>query len=185
MTATGKKIKRVVEPKMSRNVDNTRGSHLWSYNHFRTSILTSLLNDLIDLENNGFENENICKQVQRSLEYFINASTHVPQGGFLSGGPLYKEIENFKEAYVAWNNVHGGDDVHKSQRRKYMRKLRDRRQSISNKVRRLQYELENNLDQKILHDSYRAIGEMITMVPNVFINLSVSYKDYLKRGGIN
>lgn len=183
MASNTKRIRPAKESKASREVDNTRGSHLWSYNHFRTRILTSLLNDLIDLENSGFEDDKICDKIQLALDYFINASTHVPQGGFLSGGPLYKEIENFKNTYVRWNNIKGGKDIHRVERRKRIRELRDKRQKISNKVRKLQYELDNNLDQKILHDTYRAIGNIIGMVPDIFKNLSDSYADYLKRGG--
>ena len=166
----------------SRVVDNTRGSHLWSYNHYRSRILTSLLNDLIELENEGLDEEN-CKMVRRSLEYFVNASTSVPKGGFLSGGPLYKEIESFAATYKEWNDVNGRDEFNIQMRRKKVRELRKNRQRISNKIRKLQYELENNLDQKVLHDSYNAIGDIIKLVPGIFKNLSSSYNDYLKKGG--
>ncbi|PSL24035.1 hypothetical protein [Chitinophaga ginsengisoli] len=173
------RIKQLAVSKESRSVDNTHGSNLWTYNHFRTSILTSLLNDLIDLENDGL-NEDICKVVRRSLEYFINASTNVPKGGFLSGGPLYLEIETFARTYKEWNDVDGKLPENVKQRREYLKKLRKQRQAITNKVRRLQFEIENNLDQKILADSYRAIGEIIGLVPNIFKNLTASYHTYMK-----
>ena len=178
----GRKIKHAEDSMESRSVNNTRGSFLWSYNHFRTSILTSLLNDLIDLENDGL-NEDICKLVRKSLEYFINASTNVPQGGFLSGGPLYKEIESFANTYRDWNDINGKDASNIKLRRLLVVKLRQKRQQISNKVRRIQFELENGLDQKILSDSYKAIGELINLGPNLFLNLTSSYKDFMKRGG--
>lgn len=175
-----RKIKKVEESNASREVDNTRGSNLWSFNHFRIRILTSLLNDLIDVENEGLCNEDVCLKIQTSLDYFINAATEIPKGGFLGGGPLYLEIESFKVTYIKWNGVEGGTQLHKIERQKLLRQLRKKRQIISNKARKIQYLIENNLDQILLKDAYRAIGEMINMVPSIFINLSSSYKDYKK-----
>lgn len=173
------RLKKLESPQAPRNVDNTRGSHLWAYNHFRINILTSLLNDLIEMENEGLTEE-YCSQVRKSLEYFINASTNVPQGGFLSGGPLYKEIESFSETYTAWNDINGKSPENTKYRRKLVGELRKKRQKITDKVRKLQYELDNNLDQKILEETYNAIGNLVNMVPNLFKNLSSSYKTYLK-----
>lgn len=176
------RLRRLQLPQEARNVDNAQGSHLWAYNHFRTNVLTSLLNDLIDLENEGLD-ENYCKEVRRSLEYFINASTNIPKGGFLSGGPLYLEIDSFAKTYKEWNDVNGQDPDYIKKRRALIKSLRKKRQTISNKVRRLQYELENNLDQKILTDTYNVIDDLIKLVPNLFKNLTSSYKDYLKATG--
>jgi hypothetical protein len=178
----GRKMKKVESRGGPKVVNNRRGSHLWAYNHFRTSIITSLLNDLIDCENEGIE-EGICRQIKKSLNYYINASTNVPSGGFLAGGSLYKEIESFYHVYEKWNGVDGTTRDAIIERRNLVRVLRKKRQNITDKIRRLQFELENNLDQKILYDSYQAIGDIINMVPGVFKNLSLSYSDYLKRGG--
>jgi hypothetical protein len=182
MGSRKRKLKKVVDARVSRNVDNTQGSHLWSFNHYRINILTSLLNDIIDLENDGLE-EDTCKIVRKSLDYFINASTNVPVGGFLSGKALYEEIESFANTYKEWNGIEGKTPEFVDQRRQIVKQLRRKRQGITNKVRRLQYELENHLDQKLLADSYTAIGEVIKLVPNVFNNLASSYGDYLKRSG--
>ena len=101
MTSRGsenKKSKKLNIP--AGTINNTKGSHLWAYNHFRTGILTGLLNDLIDLEQDGLD-DTLCSQ----LEYFANASTQVPSSGSLSGKPLYKVIESFNETYFQWNEV--------------------------------------------------------------------------------
>lgn len=121
--------------------------------------------------------------MRKSLDFLINAATSVPEGGLFSGKALYKEIEDFHKTYSEWNNVNGRKPEFVIQRRKLLIQLRRKRQNISNKVRLLQYELENNLDQKLLIDSYTAIGEVIKLVPSIFKNLSSSYSDYLKRGG--
>jgi len=167
-------------PKTSRSVNNTKGSVLWEFNHMRRAILTNLLNDLVDLEYEGFSNQELSDKVQLFLEYLINAATEVPEGGLFSGKPLYKDFESFKKAFVEWNNIKGHEDANRAARRKRIEILRNKRQNITNKVRKLQYELENNLDQKLIHDSYKVIGDMINLVPDIFKNLSGAYRDYLK-----
>jgi len=165
----------------SRAVDNTRGSMLWSFNFFRINILTSLLNDLYDLESEGLEDE-ICEKVQASLEYFGNAATDIPQGGFMTG-PIYKDIGKFTETYIDWNKIKGNDDESREERRAIRLKLKKHRQTITNKARRLQYELDNNLDQKLLEAGYRAIGDLTTLVPDLLNNLTQSFNEFVKRRG--
>ena len=167
--------------KSSREVDNRRGSKLWAFNHFRSPILTSLLNDLVDLEREGLE-DSYCNKVATWLEYFTNYSTEFPRGGFMTG-PIYREIDQFTKLYRRWNDIKGGTEEAVRERRQALVKLRKQRQKITNKARRLQFELDNELDQKLLRDTYRAIGELIQLVPNLFINLANAYGEYLKHGG--
>ena len=175
-----RKKKKTIE-KSSRKVDNTRGSKLWAFNHFRSPILTSLLNDLVDLEAEGLEDP-YCKKILSFLEYSVNAATEFSRGGFMTG-PIYKDIEEFRRLYFEWNEIKGRTEKDSWDRRIYLGRLRDQRQRITNKARRLQYELDNELDQKLLADTYRAIGELINLVPNLFSNLAHAYNDYLARGG--
>jgi len=163
------------------SIDNTRGSVLWAYNHYRKSMMTSLLNDLIDLENNGLAEE-YCQYIQKSLEYFVNATTEVPRGGFLTG-PLYKQAQEFADLYFQWNKIEGSDPGKTSQRRKLLVQLRDQRQKITDRARSLQYELQNDLDKKVLADTYKAVGNLINIVPDLFKSLASAYGDYIKRGG--
>ena len=165
----------------SRAVDNTRGSTLWSFNYFRINILTSLLNDLYDLETKGLEDE-ICEKVQASLEYFANAATDIPEGGFMTG-PIYKDIEKFTNIYADWNKIKGGGEEIRQKRKSIRLKLRKQRQTITNKTRRLQYELDNNLDQKLMESGYRAIGDLTTLVPDLLNNLTQSFNEFVKRRG--
>ena len=165
----------------SRSVDNTRGSILWSFNFFRINILTSLLNDLYDLESNGLEDE-ICSKIQASLEYFSNAATEIPEGGFMTG-PIYKDIEKFANLYEDWSKIKGSDEEIRQKRRDVRLKLKKQRQVITNKARKLQYELDNNLDQKLLEAGYRAIGDLTTLVPDLLNNLTQSFNEFMKRGG--
>ena len=166
--------------KGSRQVDNGRGSKLWAFNHFRSPILTSLLNDLVELEHDGLT-EAYCSKVLSSLEYFANYATEFPRGGPLTG-PIYQQILAFTQTYREWNDIEGQSEDARNRRRRLLRKLRSQRQKITDKARTLQYELENELDRQLLADTYRAIGDLITMGPGLFRNLAGAYGEYLKRG---
>lgn len=164
-----------------RTVNAERGTTLWAYNHYRRVMLTSLLNDLIDLENIGLEEE-YCQIVQRSLGYFVNATTEVASGGFLTGN-LHVEVERFERLYKEWNDINGTNPRYAAARRELLVKLRRRRQKITDKVKDLQFEFENGLDRKILADVYAAVGDLIKLAPDLMKNLGSSYAEYIKRGG--
>ena len=164
-----------------RTVDNTRGSTLWSFNYFRKNILTNLLNDLYNLETTGVDDD-ICNKIQASLEYFGNAATEIPKGGLMTG-PIYKDIEKFAKLYEDWNTIKGEDDKSQEKRKAARLKLKKQRQIITNKARKLQFELDNNLDQSLLEAGYRAMGDLTTLVPDLLNNLTKSLNEFVKRGG--
>jgi hypothetical protein len=62
-------------------------------------------------------------------------------------------------------------------------KLKKQRQIITNKARKLQFELDNNLDQSLLEAGYRAMGDLTTLVPDLLNNLTKSLNEFAKRGG--
>jgi hypothetical protein len=176
-----KRNRRRSQQSQPRTVDNTRGSMLWSFNYFRQNILTNLLDDLYDLEATGMDDQ-VCVKVQAFLEYFGNAATDIPEGGFMTG-PIYRDIEKFTNFYIAWNNIKGEDEECRKDRRKARIKLKAQRQAITNKARRVQYELDNNLDQKLLDAGYRAIADVTTLGPDLLNNLTQSFNEFVKRGG--
>lgn len=157
-----------------------RGTTLYAYNYYKANVLTSLLNDLIALENEGIA-EDYCKIVKRSLGNFVNATTEVPKGGFLTGA-LSREVEEFEELYSKWNDVRGKDEDAIKERRKLLKKLRKSRQDITDKMRSLQVEMFLGLDRVILVSTYRAIADLIQAAPNIFKNLSEALVEYNKRG---
>jgi hypothetical protein len=165
----------------SRAVDNTRGSPLWAFNYFRSQVLTNLLNDIVDNEVAGFSPEH-CDKVARALEYFVNATTDIPGGGLLTG-PIYPTVDRFAVLYREWNDIHGELDRAIEDRRYKLYELRRQRQKISDKARSLQYEIENNLDRQLLKKAYEALGDLITLVPQTFANLTGAIEEFLKRGG--
>lgn len=165
-----------------RALDASRGTTIWAHNYFRSRVLTSLLNDLIDLENEGIEDD-VCTQIQRSLDCFINTTTAVPSGGSLSRS-LYNEVDEFKTIFVKWTEVDGVSEDATEQRRKLLGSLRRQRQKVTDKARSIQLELATNLDRQILVDTYRAIEELTNLAPNLFKNVLAAYTDYLRRGDV-
>lgn len=166
----------------SRVHDASKGTPTYAYNQFRSNMLTSLLNDLITLENDGLA-EDTCMIVQRSLGYFVNATTDVPAGGMFTGA-LSPVAQEFEETYKSWNGINGTDDEAIKERRKHLVKLRGIRQKLTNRTRKLQFELSNDLDVAILKSGYEAIGELVTTAPNVFGNLVKQYGNFVKKGGL-
>jgi hypothetical protein len=136
---------------------------------------------LYDLETKGLEDE-ICKKIQTSLEHFCNAATEIPRGGFLTG-PIYKDIEEFTQLYAGWNAIKGEDEKSRRDRERARLRLKKQRQVITDKARQLQYELDNNLDQKLLVAGYSVIGDLTTLVPDLLNNLTQSFHEFVKRGG--
>ena len=87
-------------------------------------------------------------------------------------GPIYQDIEKFADLYAGWNDVKGQDEESRQERAKSRLKLKRQRQVITDKARQLQYELDNNLDQKLLEAGYSAIGDLTTLVPDLLNNLT-------------
>jgi hypothetical protein len=162
-------------------LDATRGSKLWEFNHFRTQILTGLLNDLVDLNDQGLESS-ICKEISRFLDYFANSATEIPRGGVFAG-PIYLDILKFKTTYDNWNGITGSSDLNTFDRGLLLAELRRGRQKISDKARTLQYLIQNNIDQILLESAYGAISELIMAVPELFKSLGGAFKLYIRRGG--
>ncbi len=176
-----RKKERSTQTNGRRAVDNTQGSPLWAFNYFRSQVLTRLLNDLVDNEAAGFSQE-YCGKVARSLEYFVNATTDIPSGGLMTGS-IYPTVDRFAVLYREWNDIHGEPERAIEDRRYKLHELRQQRQKISDKARSLQYEIENNLDRQLLEKSYEALGDLITLLPQSFKNLTEAIQEFLKRGG--
>jgi hypothetical protein len=179
--AKNKKAKKAAAAEAKRAVDNSTGSPLWAYNFLRTRVLTSLLNDLVTLEQTGLE-DRYCDMISTGLEYFINASTEIPSGGFLTGN-LSDEIEKFAGMYKNWNDIRGTEPKDAYDRHLILGELRNQRQRITDKARRLQLEIEQNMDVALVFDTYKAIGGLIKLVPDTFTSLAGAVGEYVKRGG--
>ncbi len=171
------------EPKTStKKLNGKRGSSVWRFNYFRSVVLTSLLNDLYNLEQTGIEDKH-CTKITASLNYFSNAATNIPSAGpFI--GPLYKDIEKFTELYQAWNDIKGKGLEEAASRRELRRKLMAQRQKITNKARQLQLAIQENVDAELMKSGFDALGELITAVPELLSNLGKALGEFAKRGNV-
>ena len=167
----------------SREHDASRGTPTYAFNQFKGNMLSSLLNDLITLENSGLDDSS-CNSLRMSLGYFVNSTTNLPSGGMFTGA-LSPQVQKFEETYIKWNGVNGNDDKAIEKRRELLVKLRKIQQKITDKTRALQYELSNDLDVHILKSGYEAIGELISKSPPcLFANLAGFYNKFCKKGGL-
>ncbi|MCR9010693.1 hypothetical protein [Gabonibacter chumensis] len=162
-------------------VDSSRGTSLWKINYYRSKILTALLDDFVEMESVGIDDVSFV-EIRHSLECFINAMTEVPNT-LLSGKPLYEMIEEFLDECQKWSEIKGKDQNDILRRRIVLRKLRKVRQRISNKMRKVQYQLETNTDMQLLSDAYRAMGGIMNLLPDTFRHVGKAVKKYLKVNG--
>ena len=164
-----------------KKLNSRRGSPVWRFNYFRSVVLTSLLNDLYNLEQTGIEDKH-CRKIAASLSYFTNAATDIPSAGPFMG-PLYKDIEKFIELYQAWNDIKGRDLEAAASRKELRLKLMAQRQKITNKARQLQFAIQENVDTQLMKSGFDALSELITAVPDLLSNLGKALGEFAKRGG--
>jgi hypothetical protein len=176
-----KKLARGQAKKDAKPLVARRGSRVWSFNHFRSVVLTRLLDDLYNLEQSGIKDE-YCQKITAALNYFGNAATDIPSAAPLLG-PIYKDIEKFTELYQRWNDVKGKDADKVEERRALRLKLKAQRHRITNKARKLQVAIDEKLDAKLLEAGYQALAGLITAVPDLFSGLGKALTAYAKRGG--
>ncbi len=163
-------------------LNGRRGSPVWRFNYFRSVVLTSLLNDLYNLEQTGIEDKH-CRKITASLTYFSNAATDIPSAGPFMG-PIYRDIEKFTTLYQAWNDIKGRDLEAAALRRELRLKLMAQRQTITNKARKLQFAIQENVDARLMKSGFDALSELITAVPDLLGNLGKALGEFAKRGGI-
>lgn len=163
-------------------LNGRRGSSVWSFNYFRSVVLTNLLNDLYNLEGTGIEDK-YCQKISASLNYFSNAATNIPSAMPLMG-PLYKDIEKFTELYQKWNDVQGRDLGAAILRKEIRLKLMDQRQKITDKARKLQVAIQDNVDTELMKAGFDALSELITAVPDLLGNIGKVLKEFTKRTGV-
>ena len=161
---------------MSKKLGATKGTAVWAFDRFRSDALSKILNDLLVLERTGID-EDICKKVQAALGQVINEATSIPDGSFL-GKPLWKDLEAFKDTYIKWNDVRGDDDECVEKRKEILKKLRDKRHKVARRARRNQFVLSNELDLEVVNNMYKAMSDLASAVPSIFVQLSTAVTNY-------
>lgn len=160
-------------------VDTSRGSLLWTLNSFRTDGLTRLLDDLIDLENEGLAPEQ-CAEVRRALEKIASKAAAIPDGSFWRG-TIYQEFEAFSEIYVHWNSHAGQSAEVIERRREALKGLRRCRHSIARRIRINQFILQNELDLVLVDAMYSSLRDLARTLPDLFKHLGEAVARYEAR----
>jgi hypothetical protein len=155
-----------------------KGTVVWGINRLRSDALAALLDDLVLLESSGLDEQH-CRAVRRSLARFTNAATSIPDGSWWKR-QIWQELQDFEVIYEQWNNVPGTDSYCIDERAKKLKQLRKKRNKIATKIRNNQYILQNELDLKLVHDSYEALGDLVKALPSIFKNLAAAVNRFNK-----
>ena len=145
-----------------------RGSALWALNRYRRDALTSLLDDLVSAEEDGFQPEE-CRLVRQALERGANMAAQIPDGGFMT---ILGAFENLVKHYEKWNDPTGTDPATVKERRARMRRLRKTRKKLAERIRRNTHALDKNLDLRIVEAQYTALEELTRALPKLLPKLT-------------
>jgi hypothetical protein len=69
-------------------------------------------------------------------------------------------------------------------RRELRLKLMTQRQKITNKARKLQVAIQENVDTELMKAGFDALSELITAVPDLLGNVGKALKEFVKRAHV-
>lgn len=160
-------------------INKTVGSPLWAFDRFRESALSKLLDDLLNVEDKGF-NEDQCKKVRMTLERILNLCSAIPDKSFFRKS-IYGQLSDFKKIYINWNDINGDDKKSILKRKKSYEKLRGKRRQLATTIRKNAYILMNEIDLKLMKSLYEAFGDLVEAFPAIFKNLSKAVSTFFKK----
>jgi len=154
----------------TQTLDASRGTALWAFNSFRQDALSQLLRDLLSVEKTGIDIEK-CEKVQTSLREISITASAIPDGTFFSKA-IWKDIEDFKDIYVRWNDIKGSDPIAIEDRKVTLGDLKVKRHKIAKKARKHQHVLASELDLEVVDNMYQAFNNLVLSVPGLFKHLA-------------
>jgi hypothetical protein len=157
----------------------TRGSVVWAVNLLRSDALSSLLDDLVDLEETGLKRDE-CRKVIIALEKLANHASNVPDYSWWRK-TICGQVVEFKELYEQWNYNEGTDGESKYKRRMVLKDLRTSRNLLSTTIRKNQYIIEKELDLELVEGMYSALKELSLALPTLFKSVGAAVARYDKR----
>ena len=149
-------------PRQNFNVG--RGTPTWGFNQFRSKGLPAFLVDLSVWEETGLEEEQ-CQLVRLTFQQIVDVVADTPNGSWLRNSVL-ADLEAFRDLYGQWN------DGVEEPRTETFKKLGRQRKRISQKIRKNQYRLSEELDPELVTNLYGALGQLPQDLPQTFPNLS-------------
>lgn len=150
-----------------------RGTHLWKIHFFRRNILTALLDDLYSFEGQGYD-DMVCERVRTSLGSVANAISVIDDRAYWSKG-LDDEVEDFVSIYKMWNGYPKGKGG-AEERNSALRRLREKRRSISSKIKQAQGLLGLEQDQEMIDEIFNSIRAIVGEYPGQFSYIEKTLK---------
>jgi hypothetical protein len=138
-----------------------KGTALWALNRYREDALTALLDDLVDLENEGLPPDE-CVGVRRALEKGANRASEIEDGWFRN---VLHAFERLVKDYEKWNDPTGTEPATVAERRGHLKTLRRTRQRLATRIRKRTHVLAKSLDLRIVDAQYEALEELIRAIP--------------------
>lgn len=91
--------------KMGQDLQNLFASDgsAWSAKYFKEKMLTALTVDLAKREADGIKQE-VCDKVYETLNVAVAITDRIKDGTFFEAH-FFKQLEDFRDHYEAWNNV--------------------------------------------------------------------------------
>jgi hypothetical protein len=156
--------------------DASQGTVLWGFNKFRSDALVELLNDLVDLEKVGLQDQK-CSKVRMALRSVVDTVGSVSDQSWLKSF-VWRDLKEFEQLYTIWNS-HAGDQA-PANRRDTLRQMRRRRNRLARKVRTNQLILSSELDSRLISDIYGSLEELSKSLPDAFDHLSLAVNRFQK-----
>ncbi|MBV8299675.1 MAG: trypsin-like peptidase domain-containing protein [Candidatus Eremiobacteraeota bacterium] len=165
-----------------------RGNASWKLKFFRQTAMTALLDDLSDLTDDGLE-DGECNMIVKALDKIANATSDF-EGAAFWDRPIHQDIESFQTIYRNWNGYERGKPG-TSDRREAMKRLRQERGRLSDKIREYrgvldQPDLYGQGDDDMFAGIFSAFEEIAHDCPKKFRNIRgmlSKYNDGRLNGG--
>lgn len=160
-------------------LDTKRGSVLWHFNQFRSDLLVALMDDLVEHQETGLD-EDDCDQVLKGLAKMVNWASAFPDGSFLRRS-VYQEMQEFEKSFQNWCAIKGDRSAKQRERQKVLQQMRKFRNRLSRKARQNQFILDQELDLKLIDSLYDILHGISQSVPNFFTALTKALEKIGKR----
>lgn len=161
--------------------EQMRGTLAWKLSFLRTNTLPALLDDLQKVEaiglDAGADDGPECDGVKEILSKLVHSANDVGVG-FMST-TIAEDFEQLEREYRDFNT--NGGPAGKEHRWNFLNKLRKTRRQLSEKIRKAQPVLANELDDEMFENIYATIQDVCEDFPATFVNLRKSVRTFRKR----
>lgn len=151
-----------------------RGTPLWAFNKVRSDFLPSLLRDLKEAEENGWD-EHACDLVKEILRQL--AADSAMNDPSVPVTQTWELLDEFREKYIEWNDECQDEECRKERRLS----LRAIREKIARKARNYTKDLDQHVDKLTIVGFFSRVGEVSSQHPQLFANTIKSVERFNMR----